>query len=309
MAVKLTLADITATYAATTQINQNFTDIEDAFDNTLSRDGTAPNSMSAQLDMNSNRIINLPAAVADNDPVTLQQLNNAANATLTNVDASNVNITDTGAYYDSTTVEGALAEVVTDMGSTANGLGASRVGVEDAAANFVATDVEAALAELAAAQQTATTTTEGVVELATAAEIDAGTAGTLAITAANLNATSNFSYESGTFTIDWLGFTTTPQSTVDYTRLGNLVMMEWPVLSAVSNTNALISSGTPLPASLRPLDTKKSVAQIVDNGNVEMGHIWFYSTGAIGATRNAGSFTASGTKGIGGGQVYSFFLD
>lgn len=50
-------------------INSNFDRIEIAFENTLSRDGTSPNAMSASLDMNSNRIINLPAAAASTEPI------------------------------------------------------------------------------------------------------------------------------------------------------------------------------------------------------------------------------------------------
>lgn len=40
--------------------NTNIDKIEEAFENTLSRDGTGPNMMEADLDMNSNRVYNLP---------------------------------------------------------------------------------------------------------------------------------------------------------------------------------------------------------------------------------------------------------
>lgn len=45
--------------------------IENAFENTLSRDGTSPNQMLASLDMNSNRILNLPTPVSDTEPARL----------------------------------------------------------------------------------------------------------------------------------------------------------------------------------------------------------------------------------------------
>lgn len=61
---------IDATTAATT-INNNNTVIKNAIDNTLSRDGTAPNQMAASLDMNSNRILNLPAPLSNSEPVRL----------------------------------------------------------------------------------------------------------------------------------------------------------------------------------------------------------------------------------------------
>lgn len=66
---KLTLNDVTSGNAAATRINANNDLIETAFENTLSRDGSSPNTMSADLDMNSNRVVNLAAPVNNNDAV------------------------------------------------------------------------------------------------------------------------------------------------------------------------------------------------------------------------------------------------
>lgn len=74
---KLSLNSAGTGYLATATINDNFQDISDAFENTLSRDGTDPNSMEAPLDMNSNRILNLPAPVGPSDPVRYIDLQNA----------------------------------------------------------------------------------------------------------------------------------------------------------------------------------------------------------------------------------------
>lgn len=74
---KVTLNDVANlldfTTAATT-INGNSDTIETAFDNTLSRDGTTPNQMEANIDMNSFNIINLPAPATNNSPLRLQDL-------------------------------------------------------------------------------------------------------------------------------------------------------------------------------------------------------------------------------------------
>jgi parallel beta-helix repeat protein len=59
MAKKPTVTSITSGYASNTQLNNNFTALRDAFDNTLSRDGSTPNSMSADIDLNSNDLINV----------------------------------------------------------------------------------------------------------------------------------------------------------------------------------------------------------------------------------------------------------
>lgn len=78
---KLTLSDITNTsnssIAATVNANNDL--VETALENTLSRDGTSPNSMSAELDMNSNAIINLPEPSTDTEPVRLGDLQALAN--------------------------------------------------------------------------------------------------------------------------------------------------------------------------------------------------------------------------------------
>lgn len=64
---------IDATTAANT-INANTAVIQTAFDNTLSRDGTVPNTMGSNLDMNSNQILNLPAPVSGTSPARLQDV-------------------------------------------------------------------------------------------------------------------------------------------------------------------------------------------------------------------------------------------
>lgn len=58
MAKKPSITTISSGYASTTTLNENFEALKEAFDNTLSRDGSTPNSMNADLDMNSNDILN-----------------------------------------------------------------------------------------------------------------------------------------------------------------------------------------------------------------------------------------------------------
>ena len=59
MAKRPTLKTITSGYASQAQLNSNFTNIQTAFDNTLSLDGSTPNAMGADLDLNGNDIINV----------------------------------------------------------------------------------------------------------------------------------------------------------------------------------------------------------------------------------------------------------
>lgn len=58
--------------AAVLAINNNFTTIQEAINNTLSRDGTVPNFMDADIDLNTHRIINGGEPVEDLDYVTLK---------------------------------------------------------------------------------------------------------------------------------------------------------------------------------------------------------------------------------------------
>ncbi len=71
---KITLTDLVNLQNETTAVNAVNTNnniIELAFDNTLSRDGTSPNTMGANLDMNSKQIINLPSPATVNSPARL----------------------------------------------------------------------------------------------------------------------------------------------------------------------------------------------------------------------------------------------
>lgn len=71
---KVTLTDVGSLIdvtSAQTTINDNSAAIVTAVENTLSRDGTAPNQMQSPLDMNSNQILNLPAPLSTASPLRL----------------------------------------------------------------------------------------------------------------------------------------------------------------------------------------------------------------------------------------------
>lgn len=82
---KITLSSVGAlssAVTAATTINNNFSTIQTAVDNTLSRDGTATNTMGANLDMNSNRIVNLPTPISNNEPLRLTDLSSFISGSL-----------------------------------------------------------------------------------------------------------------------------------------------------------------------------------------------------------------------------------
>jgi len=88
---KITLPNVASLQNETTAlntINTNSATIVTAMDNTLSRDGTAPNTMGATFDMNSNQIINLPAPLTADSPARLQDLSTLnGGGTVTNIPA------------------------------------------------------------------------------------------------------------------------------------------------------------------------------------------------------------------------------
>jgi len=58
MAKKPSINNVTSGFNSTTEINQNFQALRDAFDNTVSLDGSLPNAMNADFDMNGYDIMN-----------------------------------------------------------------------------------------------------------------------------------------------------------------------------------------------------------------------------------------------------------
>lgn len=79
---KLTTNDISSILSnptgAATAINNNNALIETALENTLSRDGTSPNQMGADLDMNSFHILNIPYPSTPTEPARYDQIINLA---------------------------------------------------------------------------------------------------------------------------------------------------------------------------------------------------------------------------------------
>lgn len=73
---------------ATLLINNNFKAIQDALENTLSRNGSTPNFMDANLDLNSYKIINSGEATDDNDVVTLKLVKDSIGTATESVEAA-----------------------------------------------------------------------------------------------------------------------------------------------------------------------------------------------------------------------------
>lgn len=81
------VASLEAQASAIQTLNENSTATETALENTLSRDGTSPNQMEANLDLNDNRIINLAAPINGSDAARLSDIASALSVDSTLVPA------------------------------------------------------------------------------------------------------------------------------------------------------------------------------------------------------------------------------
>lgn len=81
---KITLNNISSFQNDSTAVasyTANNATLTTAFDNTLSRDGSTPNQMLSNLDMNSFRILNLPSPASGTDPLRVQDLSSYVTTT------------------------------------------------------------------------------------------------------------------------------------------------------------------------------------------------------------------------------------
>lgn len=118
---KVTPSTIQGAYASTSELNANFALIAAEFENALSLDGTSPNQMSADLDLNNQDIINANSVGAN--AVTIGGVGVVPGDTLTVPDAVNVPFTQDGTGAVLSNVDAKLNEIVSvkDYGAVGDG--------------------------------------------------------------------------------------------------------------------------------------------------------------------------------------------
>ena len=175
MAKKPTVTTLQSGFNSTEVLNVNFTNIREAFDNTLSLDGSTPNAMEADLDLNNNDILNAGSILingVDYIALGLEYKNaSAASAAAALVSENNAGTSATSASNDAATIAGNLAaalaaQVAAELAETNAEL--AETNAETAAA--LATTNGAAQVTLATAQVTLATTeaTDAAASAATA---------------------------------------------------------------------------------------------------------------------------------------------
>lgn len=132
---KLTLTDVGSLgnpLSAQATLNANNTAIEGAFENTLSRDGTAPNNMLADLDMDGNRVLNVASPAASQDAANKQYVDDriadleSADVTTLRADIASA-ATGLGVDLDGTVAGSAIDQTPTGFHFVQNGARVNRL--------------------------------------------------------------------------------------------------------------------------------------------------------------------------------------
>lgn len=196
-------------------INANSALIQTAMDNTLSRDGTSPNTMNASLDMNSQKILNLPAPVSALEPVRKQEFD-AAIGGIPNISA-NVTAAQTAATNAANSAAAAAASALAAAQGVVPDNGVSTIKIQDGAVTTVKiADSNVTLAKMATGSVDSSKIVDGSIatidlgaNVVTPAKLGLGAWTTVASAATvDLNAqTSRNIVVSGTVTITSFGTT------------------------------------------------------------------------------------------------------
>lgn len=126
MAINFTRQTVTTGTGGASLINSNFAAIEAALQEAVSRSADTPNFMKSTLDMNSNKIINLPSATTNTEPVTYGQFLAAQGDLLYSgeIAATQVQYTPPGAGVGDLTAQSVLSRTIypEDFGVVGDGV-------------------------------------------------------------------------------------------------------------------------------------------------------------------------------------------
>lgn len=183
------LESLTNEQSALSTMAANNAATKTALENTLSRDGTSPNQMAANFDMNSFEILNLPEATDPTSPVRLQEIGNAhlyateaiasAAAALTSQTAAATSATNSAS---SATASASSASAASTSASTAT-TQASAASTSATSASTSASTATTQATNAATSASAASTSATAAASSATAAASSASAASTSATTA------------------------------------------------------------------------------------------------------------------------------
>lgn len=213
---KLTLAEVsnlTGQEATATQtLNDNSRLIEQALENTFSLDGTSPNELQTDLDVNGNDILNVETLHAQELYLGGTLVKDSLLAKGDKGDTSTITIgtiTTLPPGSDATVVNvGTSTDAIFNFGLPRGATGATGTGSGDVVASNNLSDLDDALTSFNNIKQLATDSYEGVVELATTAEAAALTDTSKAVTPEGIKAIMDAMFLGVVF--DYTGTTAPP---------------------------------------------------------------------------------------------------
>lgn len=190
---KITLADLaslTNEQSAIATINNNAALIETASDNFLSRDGTSPNNMEADLDLDGNRILNLPEPVDGTEPMRKIDVD-AATITEMQAIADDAEASAAAAAASEATVVASVAAAAASASAAATSATSAATSATTATtqASAASSSASAASTSATAAAASATTASTQATNAASSAS-SASTSATNAASSASAAATS-----------------------------------------------------------------------------------------------------------------------
>lgn len=164
MTKKATIKTIGSGYQSSATLDENFSAINDKLENTISRDGSTPNDMGADLDLSNNDVLN--AKTVNAKALLLNGVSATVGSLVATPPASSITFDDTLAAFTATNVQDALELVAPLANPTFTGT------VNVSSTTLTLADDQIAGAKVAVA----TDTTRGTVEKSASAENTGGTA-------------------------------------------------------------------------------------------------------------------------------------
>ncbi len=283
---KLTLTDVTTLQDIVTAINLNNTATEAALEITLSRDGTTPNEMEADLDMNDNRILNLPLPVADTEPIRKDQFDELEADTVGFSDAAAASAAEAAA---SAAAAEAAAESVEDVAADAAAASASAAAAA-ASASAAATSASAASTSASSASTSATTASTqatNAASSASSASTSASTATTQASNAASSASSASTSASTATTQASNASSSASSAATSASTATTQASNASTSATNAASSASAASTSETNAASSASSASTSASTATTQASNA---------STSATNASNSASSASTSATN-------------
>ena len=213
MAKKPTVTTLQSGFNSTEVLNTNFENVRDAFDNTLSLDGSTPNAMEADLDLNNNDILNANALIVNGSDVVATTAAALAAAQLAQTDAdaavvaaaaseTAAALSETNAATSATTATTQAGISTTKAGESASSAAAAlasknAAALSETAAGLAELDAEAARDAAIVAKNAAEAVDVITNATATASTLSAGSSATASVTATNGTGAFSFGIPTG----------------------------------------------------------------------------------------------------------------